>query len=284
MISIRKGNKWLLSALVLLGLFLAGCDEIAQVAQEAPTPTAIKSTAPTMEETDHLEIVPDTGWITLRAGLESRNLNLYSDEGALLEVIYIARVDPGLFRFEVGYQPAGPLALQGWLDQSGAALAINGGFFTEKNEATGLVITNGVSYGQSYQGFGGMLAVDQDGPALRWLADEPYSPAEELTAAVQSFPMLVRPGVKIAYSNSGDDSARRSVIARDSQGNFIFVVAGIGLFTLNELSQFLIDSDLDLDSALNLDGGASSGMLLSGSNGGIPSFSLLPTVILVFEK
>ena len=73
-------------------------------------------------------------------------------------------------------------------------------------------------------------------------------------------------------------------IARDSQGRFIFLVTGIGLFTLSHLSQYLADSDLGFESALNLDGGASAGILLSDPKEGIPSFSLLPTVILVYQK
>ncbi len=279
-----QGITGVIFAAVVLAIFLSGCDEAVQDAQllaarptTEPTPAAAKETAPS-------EIIPDTGWIQIKAGLEGRRINIISDEGTLKESVYLARVDPDFFRFEIGYQPDNPPALQSWLDESGASLAINGGFFTEENEATGLVIANGESYGQSYQDFGGMLAINKDGPKLRWLGDESYSPDEELIGAVQSFPMLVLPGDPFAYSNSGDDAARRSVIARDRQGKFILIVAGIGFFTLNELSQFLIDSDLELELALNLDGGASSGMLLSNVDGGIPSFSLLPIVILVYEK
>ncbi|MCZ7671444.1 MAG: phosphodiester glycosidase family protein [Chloroflexi bacterium] len=50
------------------------------------------------------------------------------------------------------------------------------------------------------------------------------------------------------------------------------------------MSRWLVDSDLDLHIALNLDGGPSTGLLLADSNLSIPAFSPLPAVITVHEK
>ncbi len=280
---LRNRNTLFIFLAVLTGTLVSGCTSIPKNDNElAPTPktnelpTATKSSAT-------FEITPDSGWTILNPGFENRIINLVSEDGVHQETVYIVRVDPNNYRFEVGYQPADPLPLQGWLEGSGADLVVNGGFFTDENKATGLVIADGESFGASYQGFGGMFAIDQAGPTLRSLVEEPYNSEERLTGAVQSFPMLLLPGNQVGYTEAGD-RARRSVAARDSQGRFIFLVAGFGLFTLSDLSQYLSDSDLDLETALNLDGGASAGMLLSNSREGIPSFSLLPTVILVYEK
>jgi uncharacterized protein YigE (DUF2233 family) len=281
--NLRNRNTIFIFIAVLAGVLLSGCKDISQNDKElVSTPTTYEPLA-TTHFVVPVEIIPDTGWNILKTGLENRIINLVSDDGLLQETVYIVRINPNNFRFEVGYQPADPLPLQGWIEQSGADLVVNGGFFTEENKATGLVIADGESFGATYQGFGGMLAIDQAGPTLRSLADEPYNSEDQLIGAVQSFPMLLAAGNQLGNTKAGD-GARRSVIARDSQGRFIFLVAGFGLFTLRDLSQYLADSDLGLETALNLDGGASAGMLLSDPNEGIPSFSLLPTVILVYQK
>jgi uncharacterized protein YigE (DUF2233 family) len=94
------------------------------------------------------------------------------------------------------------------------------------------------------------------------LRRQPYDPAEPLVGAVQSFPLLVKPGGELGFPLSADNGARarRSVIAKDRVGRILLMVAPRGYFTLHELSAWLTASDLDLDIALNLDGGPSSGL------------------------
>jgi pyruvate/2-oxoacid:ferredoxin oxidoreductase alpha subunit len=50
------------------------------------------------------------------------------------------------------------------------------------------------------------------------------------------------------------------------------------------MSRFLVESDLNIDRALNLDGGASTGLLLSEPAEGIAAFALLPVVIVVYLR
>ncbi len=228
--------------------------------------------------------VPDTGWELIRNGLERRIINLTSSEGNFRENLYLLRIDPALFKFDVAYHPGNPQSLTDWQLETGALVVVNGGFFTETNEATGLIIVDSQPSGVSYMGFGGMLAINESGPELRWLAQQPYDPAENLLAALQSFPMLVIAGNQIGYTEENGLPARRTVIAQDTQNQMIFLLATTGTFTLYELGQFLIDSDLNLTAALNLDGGASTGLLLAEPVGGVAPYSLLPVVITVYAK
>ncbi len=46
------------------------------------------------------------------------------------------------------------------------------------------------------------------------------------------------------------------MIAQDGQGRVLFLVAPLGYFTLYQLSQWLVNSDLDVQIALNLLEGA----------------------------
>lgn len=273
-------------ALVVVALVtVTGCqsllDDIEPVIIQTQTATNLPTVALATTTPSYL---PDTGWESLQPGLERRVINMLSAEGSLLETIYILRVDPAVFRLDVAYQPGEPLDLIRWQEETGALIVVNGGFFTDSNEATGVIVVNGRASGVSYSDFGGMLAIKDNGPELRWLPAQPYDPAEPLDAGLQSFPMLVTPGGQPGIKEEDGLPARRTVIGRDTSGRFILLVAASGTFTLHEMSVYLVGSDLDLDIALNLDGGASSGMLLANPAEGIPAFSLLPSVITVHPK
>lgn len=245
-----------------------------------PTPTLI-SPDPTATRA---AVNPDTGWELLQPGFERRVINLQTADNEVRESLYILRLNPANFRFDVGYHPGQPQSLEQWQNETGAFLVVNGGFFTADYIATGAIVVNGQPSGTSYQDFGGMLTITAAGPALRWLPQQPYDPAEGLSAGLQSFPMLVTPGGQVGYPDEDGDRARRTVIAQDTTGRILFVLAINGSFTLHQMSRFLVDSDMNINLALNLDGGTSTGLRLTNPPEGIAAFSLLPTVILAFPR
>lgn len=252
----------------------------------APTPTLFFEPTATSQPTAAAQPTtnPDTGWELLRPGLERRAINLRSAENDSRESIYILRIDPAFFRFDVGYHPGQPQSLEQWQAETGALIVVNGGFFTAENIATGAIVVNGQASGTSYQDFGGMLAITAEGPSLRWLPEQPFNPAEGLAAGLQSFPMLVLPGGQLGYPDEDGARDRRTVIAQDGNGRMLFIIALSGSFTLHRMSRFLIESDLNIDRALNLDGGTSTGLILSDPAEGIAAYNLLPAVIAVYPK
>ncbi|MGH2536243.1 MAG: phosphodiester glycosidase family protein [Candidatus Promineifilaceae bacterium] len=279
--------------LVLADLLLAAGCRLAASPATAPTATWAVAPAPTPivypSATAGVSARPsqapgdDGGWELLRPGLERRHLSVQAAEGTVMESVYVLRIDPVAFRFDVAYRLGAPQTLAEWQAQTGALVVVNGGYFTAEWIATGLIVSAGQASGRSYQGFGGMFAIGPAGPEVRWLAERPHDPAEPLQAAVQAFPMLV---VAAAPTSIEEDfqQARRTVVGQDAQGHILILVAGSGTFTLARLSQFLAASDLGLTAALNLDGGPSSGILLAEPAEGVPAFSPLPAVITVFPK
>ena len=182
-----------------------------------------------------------------------------------------------------------PKSLETWQKETNAALVVNGGYFSIENEryfADGLTIINGEATGRTFDGFGGMLAIQKSGAELRWLVEKPYDSHEGLQAALQSFPILVKPGGELGFGAERENMARarRTVIAQDKQERILFIVAPQGYFTLHQLSVYLTQSDLNLDIALNLDGGGSTGLLVANPHELIPSKVLLPFVILVYPR
>jgi uncharacterized protein YigE (DUF2233 family) len=130
--------------------------------------------------------------------------------------------------------------------------------------------------------------VDAGDVSVRWLEASPYDPQEGLAQAIQSFPILVKPGGVMGFPAEADDGtpARRTVVAQDSQGNVLFIVAPRGYVSLHEVAVFLADSDLAIDVALNLDGGGSTGLWLAAGDAriGIDSFTPVPSVITVRRR
>ncbi len=267
----RLGVKILpLVALVLVSL---ACDATAIPATPIPAPTARIDPSPTSEP-------DDTGWQALGNGVELRRLRV-TDANGTSNRLWLARLDPARVLFRVLYDQANPRLVSEWFDTAKSLLVVNAGYFTEDHHATGLVISDGVRSGKSYTGFGGMFAVQGDRVQVRWLVARPYDPTESLRQAVQAFPMLVHSGGRPGVTEDDGNLARRTVVGQDRRGRIVFLVSPDLFFTLKSLSTFLVASDLELDTALNLDGGTSSGLMLAGRAGptGTDSWVKVPAVI-----
>ncbi len=228
--------------------------------------------------------IPDTGWEAMHPGFERRIVHLFDEDGRTLEQLYILRIDPNLYEFKVDYRPGAPQMLPDWLTQTGALAVVNGGFFTEEFLATGLIVVDGQVSGTSYGDFAGMFAVTNGMPDVRWLGERPYSPTEPIQYALQSFPILVKPGGGAGYTEDDGRPNRRTVIGMDRNGRIIIIVTPWGYFSLYSLSQYLLQSDLNLDIALNLDGGTSSGVLLANPDEQISGYVPVPSVISIYAR
>lgn len=230
---------------------------------------------------------PDTGWRALERGAELREMDVAA--GSAVERVTIVRLAPKNLRFRVLYAPGHPRPVSAWADEFHALLVVNGGYFDPEGYATALLVSGGQRAGVPLGDFAGMFAVDAGGQvSVRWLREQPYDPAEELAEAVQSFPVLVKPGGVMGFPAAADEGrpARRTVVAQDGAGRILFIVAPRGYLGLHEMAVFLADSDLGVEIALNLDGGGSTGLWLNPGAGGveIDSITPVPSVIVVEER
>jgi uncharacterized protein YigE (DUF2233 family) len=259
-------------------LILCGCSAVELV----PTVGAPRAITPRPAATS---VPHDTGWQTIEPGVEYRELMI--EQGDRSDRLRLARIDPALTRLRVLYDPERPRRVSAWLSESQALVAVNGNFFDPQNHALGLVIQDGQQRdGIAYEGFGGMLAVSGDEVRVRWNAQEPYG-GEPLTYALQNFPMLVLPGGSPNPDIDDDGRASpRTAVAQDRSGHILFVTSPLPTFTLAEFGQWLAASDLDLEAALNLDGGTSSGLVLRSGNRdlGTDSWVEVPNVIVVEKR
>jgi len=270
--------------LLCLTLLLAsGCALLPPPSTPTPTPTPIPTptSSPTPWPTFTPE-PPDTGWQLLQPGVELRQVRV--ETGEVAERLIIVRLDPTAVRFRVHYDPIAPCLVSAWAERLQPLLVVNGGYFTPENETVGLLISDGQAWGTPYGNFAGLFAVNpfsaREGErvSVRWLRDQPYDPSEPLKEALQSFPVLVKPGGVVGFPADADDGlpSRRTVVAQDRQGHILFVVAPRGYLSLHELACFLADSDLGVDVALNLDGGFSTGLWLKAGGASVEINSRVP--------
>ena len=225
----------------------------------------------------------DTGWQTLAPGVEWRRL--WADTGAGRERLHLIRFEPDQIRLRVIYQRGRPRHVSQWASILPNALVVtNAGYFTPEHQATGRIISDSIASGRTHAGFAGMLAVEPDGTTtLRWLQAQPYRPDEKLTQAVQSFPMLVKPGGKMGFPPDADEGqrSRRTIVAQDTAGRFVLIASPEFRFSLHELAVWLTESDLDLDIAMNLDGGTSTGLWTRNHQHNVESGVPIPAVIVI---
>src|SRR5829696_945650 len=164
---------------------------VAPAATRTAVPTPVPSPIAGLSGTE--QTIPDTDWSVLQPGLERRVIQVYDDQSQHVESVHIWRIDQNHFRMDVAFDET-PKSLQTWQKETNADLVVNGGYYSVENEryfADGLIIVNGEASGRSFNGFGGMLAIDQSRAELRWLVQKPYNSDEPLQAALQAFPILV---------------------------------------------------------------------------------------------
>ena len=221
-------------------------------------------------------------WHAAGPGIEV--LRMTARTNAAEERLIVARVDARQVTLRVLYNPQAPRSVRAWQAESGAALVVNGGFFDARQQATGLLITDGQAFGRSYRGFGGMFFLRKGKPGIQSLRAQPYRPDPAIRQAIQSFPMLVANGRRVPPIADGARRHRRAFVAIDQSGRVLLGVTLMAQWTLNDLADFLAtEPALNARHALNLDGGASAGLWLSGRDDlSMNSFEPVPAVIAVF--
>jgi uncharacterized protein YigE (DUF2233 family) len=247
---------------------------------QTPAPANAPAITPLMPD-----LPPDTGWQALGEGLELRRLRVHGAQ-ATADRLFLVRLDTAAqARLAVAYAPDAPATVAEWAQAQRAAarFVVNAGYFTEDYRATGLLVADGVPYGTSFAGAGGMLAVQGGRVEVRWLRERPLQAGEVFDQAVQGWPMLLAPDGTPVYTEADAQVARRTAVGLDRSGRLVFIVSAFPFFTLHGLAEWLSTSDLDLGPAFNLDGGQSTGLWAETLDGSIQvdSYGKIPAVIVV---
>ncbi len=258
------------------------------------------SASPAAAELSYL----DHTWQSIGKGLSYTRLEVLETK-EVVESLAVVRIDPNLNSFRVYHGP--PQRLQSWQEMTEAAVIFNGSYFTKEWQPVGLVVSDGRLIGPRRNvAMRGMFVAEPRGisPDLprATILDLVANPVDvnklPWTQGVMSYPLLLDSRGRIRVKKT-DLQAQRTVIGTDRRGNILVIHTAGDFFTLYELAKFLKASPLEIDAALNLDGGSKAQLAIK-----TPDFSffapssleqsarelfdvtapLLPTVIGVFPR
>jgi hypothetical protein len=161
-------------------------------------------------------------------------------------------------------RPGDPEIVADLADETGATVAINGGFFYDTGEPDGLLILDGKRIGYARSDWMGVFSIDDSGAASIGTAT-PSSPRY----AMQGFPMLIEPGGVMGIRSDDRVQYRRSILAQSGSTIVAMVVTPISLY---ELAAALLDNPgafglTHFDTALNLTGAATTGFYAKTAQG-----------------
>ncbi|MFN8562734.1 MAG: phosphodiester glycosidase family protein [Anaerolineae bacterium] len=169
-----------------------------------------------------------------------------------------------------------------------SAFINNANFFDAQHHALGLVVSDGMAYGQAYQGIGGMLQVQNGGVRVRSTILQAMQRASRSGDERRKPSMLVTNGQASFANPQNDRISRRMVAGQDAQGRIVLIATTsvVGM-KLVDLSSYLASTDLQLVNAVNFDGGGSTMLALDVP--GQPPYHILsldpvPTVLAVYAR
>lgn len=160
----------------------------------------------------------------------------------------------------------GQTKLAAALQEAGCVAGVNGSYFQEDYRPVGLMVADGreIHPFEKAKLLAGILAVR--GTRLEIVRSSKFAGSSDLRQALQCGPMLVEGGHPTAGLNAAR-SARRTVAATDGHGRWALIY--LTSVTLADAAQILtipgVLGDWLPSTALNLDGGSSSGLWASAS-------------------
>ena len=201
---------------------------------------------------DFLKKVPG-GASVRRVDLDDNGVSAQLTAVIFLSKSYSARVldsrSPGRTKLDVS------------LAEAGCVAGVNGSYFQADFRPVGLMVAEGeeIHPFEKAKLLAGVFAVR--GTRLEIVRSSKFAKSSDLKQALQCGPMLVEGDLPVAGLN-GARSARRTVVATDGRGRWAFIY--LTSVTLADTARILtlpgILGDWRPATALNLDGGSSSGL------------------------
>ena len=123
-----------------------------------------------------LNVTPgDLHWREIHPGFQVSELPVLA-EGREVDRIVLARIDPARFRFEVRNRSSGDKDLQAWMQLLGAALVINGSYFTKHGTPDTPVVSAGARSGpKAYDATHGAFVASSSSVQVQDLAGTSWS-------------------------------------------------------------------------------------------------------------
>jgi exopolysaccharide biosynthesis protein len=186
---------------------------------------------------------------------------LRATKGSSSAELHIVRFPAQSHSLAVMDNPEGAFTLASAAEKRGALAAVNGGYFHADRRPLGLVIRDGKElHGQERAKLlSGVVSVRDGRVALQRVAA--FKPGPAVREALQAGPFLIDDGKPVAGLNA-TRAAARTVVFTDGKGGAGLLICRFT--TLAETAEILASPGLlpsgQIERALNLDGGSSTGL------------------------
>jgi len=257
--------------LIILAL-LTGCQQTIQIANNNISIESDLNTNQAYQEE----------WQELAKGVSFREIPIRVENSAnSADVMTVFKFQPDNFTFSLNQQISEPLTIAAWQKKYLPLFVCNGGYFLEDNQPAELLKIKGEKFGTNLtaDSVGEFIINDNGQPDI--VLDAQQNDADNI---LQSYPLLVRPDGALSVKDDSGQAAPRTVVAKDADGNILFIFTEKYYFSLYQLQNYLIASNLNIKIALNLDGGPSSGYAFNTQEKKISDTAAVPNVVMIFAK
>jgi len=240
---------------------------------------------------------PIITWESLSDGLEETHFQLTS-AGLLSSSAVAVRADTSRFSprviraSEYNWKKASAQAL---CKAAGASVCINSNFFDEQGKPLGVVISRGIQHQKIHNGGGtltGVFFVTTNGIGI---THRGAFSAEKVLEAAQAGPRLISEGAPVIGVKESSSPTNLSVVCIDNERRVILMRVSLAMFggSFREIQALLQRPELSCIEALNLDGGGSSQLYVSGGVQGhqgatreefLPGRDEVPVVLGLFPR
>ena len=203
-------------------------------------------------------------WAIVGEGLEVAEVPVLA-EHKQVDQLFLVRINPDNHQFRVHVDEAagkgpswwGARNLGEWMRDTGALVIVNGSYFDPSGfPSTPVVVDRQPAGPNRYDANHGAFVANGAQVAVVDLAERDWEDAlTGADSAMVSYPLLMDRNRQSRVSKPSTWLANRSFVGEDSAGHIIIGTTADGFFSLDRLADFLIESDIDLKTVLNLDGG-----------------------------
>lgn len=202
-------------------------------------------------------------WKEITSGLEYTKLQLPPSTSFVRSDLYLLRINLNDTTITGVHAPTHlgkkSTSVKAMVQKKNGLAGINANFFDTKNDSLGVFIVDTETLSSLHSGgklLSGIFQIKQGIPSI--ISRSQFTP-EMVTFAIQAGPRLIIDKRKTEVL-SQDQRSRRSGIALTQNGEVLLYATQLRFpgATLEEIQDALINSDLGVTHALNLDGGGSS--------------------------
>ncbi|HPN15466.1 MAG TPA: phosphodiester glycosidase family protein [bacterium] len=261
-----------------LSLAGAGCLTLEKPSQPEPKPLGqILNQQPSEPAIDQTQPLP--------ANMERRSLEFA--DGRTINFILV-KLPADEWQWSLENQPQEPKTVKRWREDLNSHLVINGSYFNESQTPTGFYQSDDQTSSIGWpdadsqknpNSYTGSITITDGNLKLNYLPQQPGLEPSSATQAFLSFPTLLFDGQALVKEDS-QKYARRTVLAQDSNNIQYIILTESGVISLYELANWLAAQPEQFNTAINLDGGPSTGLSYADQNLtlDIPSASI-PNII-----